>query len=215
MRNLSRLARTVRRATAFGALGATTLVTATAAQAASPWQFEGFRWAGGSRVTITVSKQQQLPGVDPTIWPKGYRFICKVEAPLIRLRVNYGDYGDVAFLESRLQYAKAGNPFFTKLGSPQGNNFYTAPGSTPRTDQYSPQPESMIAGRDPAKAILSPALGLYEMQVIPMSEYRVLPPYNLYLPAATLNGKLDIRQGSATECPTPTSRPFAFFRASV
>ncbi len=187
--------------------------TAAVAPSSNPWQHSEFRLVGGTRFTLTLSPKTQIPGVDPAIWPKGYRYVCSVTGPVMRHRVNWmrstNDYAD---LEFEGLYAKAGSLSFTKLGPDKVYSMYFGmPHQFPRVVDDNVDLRRMIG----SGAALSPALGLYDFKVIPYSVYAIIPGYLApTLPAAALSAKLDVRQGTAAECPPLTAHPGAYFRAS-
>jgi hypothetical protein len=188
------------------------------AAAANPWQHSDFRLVGGSRYTLTLSPQQQIPGIEPAIWPKGYRYVCKTSGPVLRHRINWmrsmNDYADITVDGL---YAKPGTLSYKKLGLSESYAIHPGmPHTFPRTADTAVQLASMVGSPATGKlAALSPALGLYDFRVVPYSTYSIIPIYAEYtLPAATLTAKLDVRQGTAAECPRATEVPWAYYRAS-
>lgn len=202
---------------AFVAALALTAAAPAAAEAASPWQFSDFRFAGGTRFTLTLSKAQQLPGIDPAIWPKGYRYVCGTTGPVLRHKVNRWTMDDTAEMETYLGYAKPGALVYTRLGNAPHWSLYTTNAMhEPRTVETGPITRGIAYEKypvNPAKAPVAPLLGLYNLQAVPYSSFGGAP-FATYLPAAVLSAKLDVRQGTAEECPTPETRPSEYFRAS-
>lgn len=199
---------TIGRRAAVAALVALAAVPAAADAATSA--FSDFRLAGGTRFTLTLSKAQQLPGIDPTISPKGYRFVCKVSGPVLRHKVNSWSDSDTAELETYLAYAKPGSLSFARLGRTPHWTLYTTADRRPRTVQAADLLSGLAyATVTPDKQPVAPLLGLYNLQVIPYSSSLLG-----YLPAAFLSAKLDVRQGTDAECPTPTVLPWEYYRAS-
>lgn len=187
------------------------------AEAASPWQFSDFRLAGGTRYTLTVSKQQQLPGIDPAISPKGYRFVCSFTGPIVRHKVNLA-YGTSDYAELRISGSvkKATELTYRALGNGQSFHIVGTFGNVPRTVDTKLNIAGLVSSTaDAAKAPAAPLLGLYDFQLVPYSAYYLIPPYySIDLPAATLGAKLDVRQGTDAECPTPAALPTTYFRAT-
>jgi hypothetical protein len=207
-----RARRRLRRLTAAMVLAAAMLLPASPAAAQSPWQFDQFSLVGGSRFTVTLSAPQQLPGVDPAIWPPGYRFICSTTDPVVRFRVNRLPAGDVADLGVAAFYARSGTLSFQPWGTGRSTEVVFGPPfpfffTTPIRLIF------FIPERDPANALVAPPLGLYDFLIIPFSSRPLTPLHEISLPVTTLSGKLVVREGSATECPPPTSLPAFFFRA--
>ncbi len=172
-----------------------------------------FRLVGGSRYTLTVSKQTQLPGVDPAIWPKGYRYLCSSTGPSIGFRITSSPPGDVEAFGTVVAFAPRGTLNYKPWGTGglEARWFLTT-GQLPRRDATTISLEDAM-GSQPASARLSPKLGLYDLKIMPLKTIEFV---GVTYPAAVLSAILDVRQGSAAECPAPTAGNLPrFFRASA
>lgn len=192
---------------------------AAASAAASSWQLSDFRLAGGTRFTLTLSPQQQIPGVDPAIWPKGYRYVCGYSGPVLRHRINWS-YGtsDYVDFETDGLIAKPGSLRYSRLGRGRSYNLHGAvSGSAPRTVDSFVHLDAMVGLPErPAQAAQSPALGLYDFRLVPYSQYLIVPGLlSPVLPAAAVAAKIDVRQGTAAECPPmENATSSSYYRAS-